>query len=104
MTQYGKMLTANLSRLALPGMGSIPGVRPGKDMGSTSGFQKQLETMQLPENVRTRLFTGTDDPQVDTEDPRWQHMKEQLNATHTSFEGKDHMSVIPEAARAIGRR
>ena len=104
VTDGGREVMTNLSRLALPGMGTIPGVRPGKDMGSTSGFQEQLEQMELPENVRTRLFTGSDDPQVETGDPRWQAMKERLNATETRFEGEDHTTVVDAAAEHLGRR
>lgn len=100
----GKEAMTNLSRLALPGMGTIPGVRPGKDMGSYSPFQEGLDGMQLPENVRTHLITGADDPQVDTDDPRWQAIKERLNATHTSIEGRDHTTVVPAAAELLGRR
>ncbi len=104
ITGGGQEVGTNLSRLAPPGLGALlDGVRPGKDMGSGSPFQERLEQIELPDNVRTRLFTGTEDDMVDTEHPVFRAMSKQLNAEHISIDGADHMSVVKHAAQHMRR-
>ncbi|MEZ4316966.1 MAG: hypothetical protein R3F61_05670 [Myxococcota bacterium] len=100
ITGGGAELGTNLSRLAIPGMGAlIPGLQPGKDMGTGSSFQDRLEGMELPKNVHTRLFTGTEDSLVDPAHPTWQAMAERLNAEQITLPGADHDGSVDAAAR-----
>lgn len=59
------MSAANMAAMAnLPLMGpirNIPGVVPGVDMGSLSGFQDRLNEVRFDDNVHVRVFTAGDD-------------------------------------------
>jgi pimeloyl-ACP methyl ester carboxylesterase len=87
----GGFEAADLARLDLTGVlgATIPGLRPGHDMGSTSGFQERLESLRLPPTVSTRIFLGGRDRLVDPNSPGFQTIAANLNAA---------IVTLPEAA------
>ena len=93
---------ANSARLAPGFVGPlIPGVEPGKDMGTDSEFQKTLETTQLPPSVRTTTYIGTRDHLVSAEDPRFQAVHDGLNGRLRKVINGDHDSSIGTVADTI---
>ena len=97
--------SANSARTAPPFIGElIGGVRPGVDMGTTSAFQRRLEAVALPENVRTVIYLGERDTMVRAEDARFQRVAARLGAEVVTLPGEDHVSVIERVAReSLGR-
>lgn len=73
----------------------------GKDMGSKSKFQKEIESIQFPPNVQTRIFVGDKDDIVDSSDDKFKQIAAQLNATIVAFPDADHNSVVPAAAALL---
>lgn len=71
-----------------------PNVRPGRDMGSDSDFQQQLERLQLP-GVRTRIITGREDTVVDAQLPGFRAIARNLAAQQLQLPG-DHSTVIDQ--------
>jgi pimeloyl-ACP methyl ester carboxylesterase len=95
----GGLDSANSAKLA-PGLvaGLIPGVNPGKDMGTKSAFQKELETTQLPKNVKTTVMVGDRDHLVDPKTPHFQAVVDGLNARLVNLAGADHNSALERVA------
>lgn len=92
--------SANLARLAPRFIGErIAGVQPGKDMGTWSRFQHDLEALKLPENVRVTVFTGTNDEVVDAKSEGFRRIVENLDAREVILPGADHMGTVEGAAR-----
>jgi alpha/beta hydrolase family protein DUF900 len=77
----------------------IPGVVPGKDMGTDSAFQARLETTQLPKTVRTTTYVGTHDPLVNADDPHFKAVHDGLNGRVRSVVNGDHDSSIEAVSR-----
>ena len=96
----GGLNSANSARWAPPGIDHmIAGVKPGKDMGTNSNFQKTLERTQLPRNVNTEIFVGERDDLVNQNSPHFQGVTDGLNARVTTLPGADHNSAIADVAR-----
>lgn len=96
----GGFASADLARLDFTGaLGSlIPGVRPGHDMGSTSGFQERLESLHLPPNVSTRIFLGGRDRLIDPNTSGFQRIAANLNAAIVHLPEAAHGN-LPEYVR-----
>jgi hypothetical protein len=84
MTNSANMVPEFLGRLG-------PNIVPGKSMGNHSQFQKQLDQIDLPKNVTTKLVMGKQDELVQ-QTQNWDAMKarlhaktEWLNATHDTI-------------------
>ena len=77
---------------------SIPGMRPGKDMGTNSDFQLRLENLRLPENVTTRILLGDGDTVVDPNLPGFRRIAQNLRAQTIVVPGADHDSIVGRAA------
>lgn len=96
---YGPMIggnaMANTARWA-PGLldGAIKGLKPGREMGTNSAFQKTLESTALPGNVRTRILVGEQDHLVDPNGKHFQAVADGLNAQTQVLPGLDHESVL----------
>lgn len=91
---------ANSARLAPGFVGSmIPGVEPGKDMGTNSDFQKTLETTRLPKSVKTTTYVGTHDHLVNANDSRFKSVHDGLNGQVRSVVNADHDTAIDAVAR-----
>ncbi len=105
MENYGPVLggfgSANTAALA-PGPVAklIPGATPGKDMGTASGFQKTLEKTQLPSNVRSTSYVGSDDALVDPNNKHFQRVQDGLNGQVKIVPGANHDNIMD---RATGR-
>jgi hypothetical protein len=86
---------ANTARWA-PGLldGAIKGLKPGREMGTNSAFQKTLESTALPGNVRTRILVGEQDHLVDPNGKHFQAVADGLNAQTQVLPGLDHESVL----------
>jgi len=96
----GGLESANSARLAPNFVAPlIPGVVPGKDMGTNSDFQKRLETTQLPKNVKTTTYVGTNDPLVNAQDPHFKAVQDGLNGRVIPVVNGDHDSSIEAVAR-----
>jgi len=95
----GGLDSANSAKLA-PGIisGLIPGVNPGKDMGTNSAFQKELEGTSLPKNVKTTILVGDKDHLVDPKSPNFQWVADGLNARVVNLPGDNHDSAIATVA------
>ena len=96
---YGPMIggngmanTAKMAPTMLDGM--IKGLKPGREMGTNSNFQKTLETTALPSSVKTQIYVGDQDQLVDPKNPHFQQVADGLNARVTTLPGADHMNVI----------
>ena len=98
----GGFAAADLSHLDLTGaVGSlVPRVRPGYDMGQTSGFQERLEGLRLPPNVRTRIFLGGRDQVVDPHLPGFQRIRDGLQAQVVTLPEAAHGNVPAYVARS----
>ena len=75
----------------------VGGVRPGRDMGTTSGFQERLEQIQIP-GVVTRIFLGEQDRMVDPRMPGFQAVAGRMRASQDYLPG-DHVSVLEQVTR-----
>lgn len=75
----------------------IGGVRPGRDMGTSSPFQERLERSQIP-GVVTRIFLGEQDRLVDPRMPGFQAVAGRMRATQDYLPG-DHVSVLEQVTR-----
>ncbi len=91
--------SANGARMAPGFIGRlIAGVEPGRDMGTTSGFQQMLAALRLPSSVTVRVFIGTADDVVDGKDPVFEQMVHNLGASLTRLNGADHVTAVAQAA------
>lgn len=77
---------------------SVPGMRPGKDMGTGSDFQQRLENLRLPENVTTRILVGDRDTVVDPNLPGFRRIAQNLRAQLIQVPGADHETIVARAA------
>lgn len=94
--------SANMAALAPSFIGEhIAGVQPGKDMGTWSRFQRDLEGLRLPSNVKVTVFTGGKDDVVDSTGDRFRRVIDGLGARVVHLPDADHMSAIEEAAAQL---
>jgi hypothetical protein len=86
---------ANTARMA-PGFlnGAIKGLKPGREMGTGSEFQRTLETTALPKNVKTNIYVGDQDKLVDPKNPHFGWVADGMNAKTHIIPGADHMNVL----------
>lgn len=84
------------------GLTAIPYVKQGPEMSRHSDFQKGLDTIKLPPNVKVRVFTGGEDSKVDR-DEKFDAMCKQLNAERVHFPKADHDSAVDEAAKWLAK-
>jgi pimeloyl-ACP methyl ester carboxylesterase len=90
---------ANFASLAPAVVGElIPGVEPGKDLGTASAFQAALEALRLPPLVRTTIFLGGADRVVDPTLVGFTRIVEHLAATIVRFPQADHLGCVAAAA------
>jgi len=96
----GGYQAANWARADVTGLvGSlVGGMRPGRDMGTDSGFQQRLESLRLPGNVQTRIFVGQNDSIVDPSMPGFQRIAQNLRARTFLIPGADHDSIVGSVA------
>ncbi len=94
---------AGWAYLSPPGLGAlVPNIRPGKDMASGGAFQRRIDEVALPENVRVRVFTGGQDDIVREESEEFQQLADRFaGAEQHHFESATHDSVIDDAAAAL---
>ena len=94
----GGYSAANWARADFTGvLGSmVPVLRPGRDMGTSSGFQEQLESLRLPSNVRTRIFLGGRDQVVDPNLAGFQRIQQNLGAEVIRFPDADHNTILQQ--------
>lgn len=94
---------AGWSYASPPGLGAlVPNIRPGKDMASGGAFQRRIDDVELPENVRVRVFTGGQDDIVREDSEKFQQLADRFaGAEQHHFESADHDSVIGDAAAAL---
>ncbi len=76
----------------------IRNVQPGIDMGRNSKFQRRLQSLSLPAQVRVRVFLGTNDRIVDPDDRHLWEVIERVRAEVVRLPGATHMSAISAAA------
>jgi hypothetical protein len=90
---------ANFASLAPAVVGQlVPGVEPGKDLGTESAFQAALEALRLPPLVRTTIFLGAADHVVDPTLVGFTRIVEHLTATIVRFPQADHLGCVAAAA------
>ena len=90
MTNSANMVPEFLGRLGA-------NIVPGKSMGDQSKFQKQLDQIDLPKNVSTKLVMGRQDDLVKAT-PNWEAMKARLQAK-TSWMDANHDTIVAEYAK-----
>lgn len=83
--------------LPIPVAKLIPGGAASRDMASGSGAQDLLETVRLPENVKTTIFYGDNDNLIDYTTKGAQKMAENLNAQVYYLAG-EHTTTVPNVA------
>jgi hypothetical protein len=96
----GGTKSGNWADMAFGPLNKIPGVTPGKDMGTKSDFQETLEGTQLPPNVVTSIKVGSEDTIVNKDDPHFKAVADGLNATVQEIPGANHDDLI---AKSVGR-
>lgn len=83
--------------LPIPVARLIPGAAASRDMATGSGSQKQLESVRLPENVKTRIFYGDNDNLIDYTKEGARRIAENLNAEVFYLAG-EHKTTVPSVA------
>ncbi len=79
-------------------LNGIAGLQPGRDMGSESDFQHDLEAIRFDDNVRVRVFTGGRDDIVDSSTPEFREMTRHLGAEVIELPDATHTSAPRRAA------
>jgi pimeloyl-ACP methyl ester carboxylesterase len=93
---------ANAANWAMGPMSGIKNVPSGKDMGTNSRFQKDLNNITFGSNVKVRIFTGGKDDVVNR-DENFDAMAKQLHAERVHLPNATHDTAVDEAARWISR-
>ncbi len=83
--------------LPIPVAKLIPGGAASRDMASGSGAQDLLETVRLPNNVKTTIFYGDNDNLIDYTTKGATKMAENLNAQVYYLAG-EHTTTVPNVA------
>ncbi|MCI0442567.1 alpha/beta hydrolase [bacterium] len=84
------------------GLTAIPYIKQGPEMARPSDFQKGLDQIKFPPNVKVRVFTGGEDGKVDR-DEKFDAMCKQLNAERVHFPKADHDTAVDEAAKWLSK-
>ena len=77
----------------------LPWVRPLNGLGSTSGYQKMIERVQVPGNVEVKVFAGGKDRVFAYDTDRYRALVRILHGTLRVFPDATHMSTAEEVAR-----
>jgi len=87
--------SANGSRM-LPGFiaRAIGGAMPGKDMGTSSDYQKMLESLTLPSSVKTTIYVAANDTIAMPDSPTNVAIARNLGARFFRVDGAGHDDVI----------
>ncbi|MBN9415385.1 MAG: hypothetical protein J0I12_08080 [Candidatus Eremiobacteraeota bacterium] len=83
--------------LPIPLAKLIPGAAASRDMASGSGAQELLESVRLPDNVKTTIFYGDNDNLIDYTTKGAKTMAENLNAQVYYLAG-EHTTTVPTVA------
>lgn len=83
--------------LPIPVAKLIPGGAASRDMASGSGAQDLLETVRLPNNVKTTIFYGDNDNLIDYTTKGAQKMADNLNAQVYYLAG-EHTTMVASVA------
>lgn len=94
----GGYASANLARFGADLLGGVKNLRPSFDMGTTSGFQRELDALSLPADLRVRVFLASNDFLVDGRDPRLWRSVARLRAEVVCLPETTHVSVVGAAA------
>jgi hypothetical protein len=89
---------APISRITPWPLSRIKNVQPAIDMGRGSRFQRRLQTLSLPENVRVRVFLATNDRRVNPDDPRLWQVIARVRGEPVWLPGATHESAVGAAA------
>jgi hypothetical protein len=92
------LAVANAARSAPELLEWVAGIAPAQDMGTTCDFQKRIDAIRFPANVKVRLFVGGKDTIVDSQDEAFLAIEKNLAAERVDFSGATHTGVIAEAA------
>ena len=79
--------------------GFIPWVRPSRGISSVSRFQKVIDRLELPSNVRVNVFVGDKDKLFKHSTKKYGNLVARLNATLKVFANATHTSILDEVAR-----
>ncbi len=93
---------ANAANWAMGPLSGIKNVSPGKDMGTSSRFQQDLNNITFGKNVKVRVFTGGKDDVVN-QDSSFDAMAKRLNAERVHLPNADHDTAVDEAARWLSK-
>jgi pimeloyl-ACP methyl ester carboxylesterase len=77
----------------------LPGVRPLHDVASWSAYQRMIDHVRLPDNVRVHVFAGAQDAVFSYSTPKYRVLLDRLHATLRVFPNATHMSTVDEVAR-----
>jgi pimeloyl-ACP methyl ester carboxylesterase len=77
----------------------LPGVRPLNDVASSSAYQRMIDSVRLPDNVRVSVFAGAQDAVFSHSTPKYRALVDALHATLLVFPKATHMSTVDEVAR-----
>jgi pimeloyl-ACP methyl ester carboxylesterase len=88
--------SAIFARLA-PGF--LPWIRPLRGVAPASKFQRTIDRLALPSNVRVNIFVGDRDTVFKHGTRKYSALVRQLGATLTVFANATHSSIVDEVAR-----
>ncbi len=89
---------ADLARIAPWPLSRLKNVQPAIDMGRDSRFQRRLQELSLPENVRVCVFLGANDRIIDPADRRLWQVVARVRGTPVWLPGATHESAVVAAA------
>jgi alpha-beta hydrolase superfamily lysophospholipase len=77
----------------------IPWIRPLRGISPSSRFQKVIDRLRLPDNVKVNIFVGGQDSVFNYSTTRYSDLVERLHATFRVFAQATHTSILDELAR-----
>jgi hypothetical protein len=90
--------SADLARITPWPLSRIKNVQPAIDMGRGSRFQRRVQALSLPENVRVRVFLATNDRRVNPDDSRLWQVIARVRGEPVWLPGATHESAVGAAA------
>jgi pimeloyl-ACP methyl ester carboxylesterase len=94
----GGYRSADLARVTPWPLSRLKYVQPGIDMGRDSRFQRRLQALSLPVNVRVRVFLATNDRIVDSGDRGLWQVVRRVRGEAIWLPGATHESALGAAA------
>jgi pimeloyl-ACP methyl ester carboxylesterase len=79
--------------------GFIPWIRPSRGIASVSKFQRVIDRLELPPNVKVNIFVGDKDEVFTHSTKKYGALVKKLHATLKVFANATHMSILDEVAR-----